>query len=87
MTKSTDHFYRTRSGREVDVAVETSAGLLGVEVKNRVEVRARDGRTLAGLAEALGPEWRGGLVVYRGARLHPLRPDLGIWAMPAHRLF
>ena len=29
----------------------------------------------------------GGLVVYRGTRLHPLRESDGVWAMTAHQLF
>ena len=37
------------------------------------------------LAETLGDEWAGGLVVHRGENLEELAP--GPWAVPAHQLF
>ena len=78
-------FYRTRSGREVDLLAATSAGIIGIEVKNRARVTPGDCSGLRVLAEALGEEWVGGLVVHRGEELAPLGP--GLWAVPAHRLF
>lgn len=78
-------FYRTRSGREVDLLAATPAGIIGVEVKNRARVGPGDCTGLRALAEALGEEWVGGLVVHRGEELAPLGPRL--WAVPAHRLF
>jgi len=78
-------FYRTRSGREVDLLVTTSEGLVGVEIKNRTRVASRDTSALRALAAALGDEWAGGLVVHRGEDLADLGG--GIWAVPAHRLF
>lgn len=80
-------FYKTRSGREVDLLVRTPAGILGIEIKNRRRVGASDARTLGALAEAVGPRWLGGLVVYRGPALRPLQADGSIWAVPGHRLF
>ncbi|MCY3776748.1 MAG: ATP-binding protein, partial [Candidatus Aminicenantes bacterium] len=78
-------FYRTRSGREVDLLVTTSAGVIGIEVKNRTRVDRVDGSGLRALGEALGAEWLGGLVVHRGEDLLELEP--GLWAVPVHRLF
>lgn len=78
-------FYRTRSGREVDLVVTTSRGLMGVEVKNRVKIDPRDASALRALAKALGEEWVGGLVVYRGEDVVDLGGD--VWAVPVHRLF
>ncbi len=78
-------FYRTRSGREVDLLVTTSAGVIGIEVKNRTRVERVDCSGLRVLGEALGDEWIGGLVVHRGEDLLELEPDL--WAVPVHRLF
>lgn len=78
-------FYRTRSGREVDLLVSTPRGVLGIEVKNRARVAPRDASALRALAGGLGREWLGGLVVHRGEDLVEMEP--GIWAVPAHRLF
>ena len=82
-------FYRTRSGREVDLLVSTPRGVLGIEVKNRARVVPRDASALRALAAGLGREWLGGLVVHRGEDLVEMEPGTwpGIWAVPAHRLF
>ena len=83
-------FYRTRSGREVDLVVTTALGSIGVEVKNRSRVVPRDASALRALCEASSGKsptaaWVGGLVVYRGDDVL----DLGgnIWAVPVQRLF
>jgi predicted AAA+ superfamily ATPase len=81
------YFYRTRSRMEVDLLLETPGGVLAVEIKNRGQAYPEDARALAELREPLGVSWLGGLVVYRGTRLHPLREADGIWAVPAHQLF
>ena len=78
-------FYRTRSGREVDLLITTPAGVIGIEVKNRTRVGPADCTGLRALAQTLGDEWTGGLVVHRGDDLEELLP--GSWAVPAHRLF
>ena len=78
-------FWRTRSGREVDLVVTTPGGVLGLEVKGRARAGWRDTASLRALAEALGDEWAGGLVVHRGPDVEELGPNL--WAVPAHRLF
>lgn len=79
-------FYRTRSGLEVDLMLESSAGLLGVEIKNRVHAVRRDWNALRSVGSELGPEWLGGLVAYRGDRVERLDEELGIRAVPIHRL-
>jgi predicted AAA+ superfamily ATPase len=78
-------FYRTRSGMEVDLLVETPHGIIGVEIKNRSTAAPGDVRALVALARAL-PEWLGGLVVYDGPDLVPLVGDRSIWAMPVTTL-
>lgn len=80
-------FYRTRSGLEVDLLVETPDGLLALECKNRPDAHPRDLTALRRLAEALGPRWRGGLVVTTGRLIDCLDPSLRLWSVPAHRLF
>ena len=78
-------FYRTRSGREVDLLATTAAGVIGVEVKNRSRVGRVDCSSLRALGKMLGDEWVGGLVVHRGEDLVELEPS--VWAVPVHRLF
>lgn len=78
-------YYRTIGGMEVDLLVETAAGVFGCEVKLRDQVEPRDARHLVRIAQALGERWRGGLVIHRGSRVHKLC-DPGIWAIPSHRL-
>lgn len=78
-------YYRTRSGLECDLLIETGEGLLGVEIKSRERVDQRDASSLRRIAEAVGTKWLGGMVVYSGRHLEPLcEPD--IWAVPVVRL-
>lgn len=79
-------FYRTRSGLEIDVLLETPAGVIGMEVKNRNIVVSKDATALREVAKALGRRWRGGLVVYRGDQIQPMG-EQDIWAVPSRRLF
>ncbi|MEK7729712.1 MAG: ATP-binding protein [candidate division KSB1 bacterium] len=81
------YFYRTRSGLEVDLLIQTGNGVLGVEIKSAVELAAKDYRPLREVANALGREWLGGIVVNRGNRLELLDSEAKIWSMPAPRLF
>lgn len=80
------YFYRTRSGLEVDLLLQTSSGLLGMEIKMRDRIFPSDITALKKLARVLGNQWRGGLVIYRGKRIFKIdEPD--IWAVPSWRLF
>ena len=80
------YFYRTRSGLEVDLLLQTSAGFIGIEIKMRDQVFPSDTTALKKLAGALGDQWRGGLVIYRGQLIFKIdEPD--VWAIPSWRLF
>jgi predicted AAA+ superfamily ATPase len=79
------YFYRTRSGMEIDLLLETPAGLIGMEIKSRSTVSDKDARPLQAVAEALPRLWRGGLILYTGARIIRIAsPE--IWAVPSRRL-
>ena len=74
--------FRDKDGVEVDVVVESEGRVAGVEVKAGATVTASDFRGLRKLAEAAGPRFARGVVVYDGEisasfgeRLHavPLR--------------
>ena len=80
------YFYRTRSGLEIDILMETAGGMIGVEIKSGEVIGASDFRSLKEIAKALGNLWRGGLVVYRGNRIEKIA-DPHIWAVPSRRLF
>jgi hypothetical protein len=80
------YFYRTRSGMEVDLLLDTPSGLIGMEIKSRSRVSEKDARPLKAVAEALSAQWRCGLVLYAGNRIMRLAsPD--IWAIPSRWLF
>jgi hypothetical protein len=80
------YFYRTRSGMEVDLLLDTPSGLVGMEIKSRSMVSEKDVRSLKAVAEALPAQWRCGLVLYTGSRIMRLAsPD--IWAIPSRWLF
>ncbi len=78
-------YYRTRSGLECDLLIETERGLIGVEIKARQRADASDAGSLRRIAAATGDKWLGGMVIYSGTQIQPLC-DPGIWAVPACRL-
>lgn len=79
-------FYRTRSGLELDVLLQTEHGLIGMEIKGRKKVVSTDAVPMKEVAAALGKKWKGGLVVYQGNEIVKVaEPE--IWAVPSRRLF
>lgn len=80
-------FYRTRSGLELDLLIQTPAGVIGMEIKNRPSAHKADISSMLRIAEALGSEWLCGLVVNRGTVLEALLEEKRIWSVPVHRLF
>lgn len=80
------YFYRTRSGLEVDILFESSAGVIGMEIKSRRTLASKDTTGLKEIAAALDKRWRGGLVIYSGDELKRIASPQ-IWAVPSHRLF
>ena len=81
------YFYRTRSGLELDLLLGLEGGrYLGLEVKSRRTVVAKDTRALKAVADSLGKAWAGGIVVYQGDEIKKIA-DSSIWAVPSRRLF
>jgi hypothetical protein len=79
-------FYRSRSGLEVDILVETETGIIGMEIKARKTIAPKDTTSMKDVASALGEKWRGGMVIYTGNEIRKIaEPD--IWAIPSRRLF
>jgi predicted AAA+ superfamily ATPase len=87
MQKEADlYFYRTRSGLEVDLLLQTARGIIAMEIKARGQVVPSDLSPLKEVAARLGGEWRGGMVIYLGDEIKKLSKE-NIWAVPSHRLF
>lgn len=65
--KLTLYHYRAEDGREVDFVIEGSMGkLIGLEVKARSTVTADDFAGLKSFKEAVGQDFRQGIVLYTG---------------------
>lgn len=80
------YFYRTRSGLELDLLIQTEQGLIGIEIKGRQTIVQSDIRPMKEIGAILGKKWVGGVVVYQGNEIKKLsEPD--IWAVPSRRLF
>lgn len=59
-------FYRTSTGREVDLVLERGSAVIGIELKASATVGPGDTAGLRELRDALGPRFRLGLVGYLG---------------------
>jgi uncharacterized protein len=78
--------YRTQTGQEVDLLLEDPSGrVAGIEVKASSTVQEKDVRALQDLADALGPRFIRGVVLYTGDRLVPFSEK--IFAMPVQGLW
>jgi predicted AAA+ superfamily ATPase len=80
------YFYRTRSGMELDLLIETESGFLGIEIKSRPRIFKKDARVIKEIGSKLGSKWIGGIVIYRGNEIRPI-DEPNIWAVPSRRLF
>lgn len=73
-------YLRTSGGLEVDLVLERQEGLIGIEIKARPRVDAREATALEKARRVFGDRYRGGLVVYRGDRV--LRLTESVFAVP-----
>jgi len=78
------YFYRTRHGLEIDLIIETSTGIIPIEIKSRTKIDSRDINNLLTI-KAHAENWLGGIVIYRGNEILQLAED--IWAIPSWRFF
>lgn len=78
--------YRTQAGQEVDLLLEDPSGrVAGIEVKMGSTVQEKDVRALRDLAEALGPRFVRGVLLYTGERAVPFSEK--ILALPVQALW
>lgn len=73
-------YLRTVGKLEVDLLLERQEGLIGIELKARPRVEARDATGLERARRILGDRYRGGLVVYRGDQV--VRLSETVFAVP-----
>jgi hypothetical protein len=79
-------YWRTVSGREVDVVLEDRTGkVVGVEVKAAATLGSNDVGGLHALASAVGKNWVRGVVLYTGAETIPFSANLH--GIPIRRLW
>jgi predicted AAA+ superfamily ATPase len=79
-------YWRTVSGREVDVVLEDRTGkVVGVEVKAAATLGGNDVGGLQALASAVGRNWVRGVVLYTGAETIPFSANLH--GIPIRRLW
>ncbi len=78
-------FYRTRSGLEIDLILETQKGTIAMVTKSRDDVVLSDAKPLKDFARHLGKNWRGGLIIYQGSAIKKIA-EPNIWAVPSRRL-
>lgn len=78
------YFYRTKHGLEVDLIIETSQGIIGVEIKGRPIIDQRDATALLSIKQNV-PKWLGGIIIYTGDAIKCLVED--IWLIPSWRFF
>lgn len=81
------HHFRTHSGQEVDLVLESRDGrLVGIEVKATRSVSPADFRGLATLKEAAGKRFHRGIILYGGEHTLPFgdnlvaAPHSALWA-------
>jgi predicted AAA+ superfamily ATPase len=71
------YHFRTRTGSEVDLVLETRDGrVAGIEVKASSSVSAADVAGLKALATAAGPRFVRGVILYAGQAVVPFGPRL-----------
>ncbi len=70
------YHFRTRAGQEVDFVLENQAGqVVGVEVKASGTLSPKDWQGMGKLAEAAGPRFLRGIILYRGDTVLPVGPN------------
>ncbi len=79
--------YRDKDQIEVDLVIEQSCNIWGVEVKKAASIQSRDGTGLAHLAEQAGSGWRGGIMLYTGNNILPLKNVPNGFAVPMDMLW
>ncbi len=81
------YHYRDKDQVEVDLVMEISGEVWGIEVKASASVQSKDGAGLRRLSEAAKSKFQGGLVLYDGDAILPIDKEKNIYAVPLKRLW
>ena len=85
-TRAELYHYRSHSGEEVDIMIETAGGdVLGLEVKASATVSSDDFKALRSVQSVLGDKFVKGIVLYTGDKVLPFGERL--WAAPVSLLY
>lgn len=85
-TRAKLYHYRTASGQEVDFLLEGPQNhVVGLEVKSKSKVIAKDFQHLESLKKVLGTRFQRGFVIYQGTEIIPFGDDM--WAIPLATLW
>jgi uncharacterized protein len=77
--------YRTHTGQEVDIILESGLQVVGIEVKSSSQLTAEHCKGLHYLKSALGDRFHRGIILYTGQETVLLQED--IWAVPISALW
>ena len=80
------HHYRDKDKVEVDLVIVRGRATWGIEIKAAASVSSRDGRGLRRLADTVGEDFHGGIVLYDGGDILPLG-DERLLAVPLAELW
>jgi predicted AAA+ superfamily ATPase len=84
--RATLYHYRTASGQEIDLLLEgPQHQIIGIEIKARSKVTAKDFIQLEALKNALGNKFLRGFVLYNGNDIVPF--GVNMWALPLTSLW
>lgn len=70
------HYWRTRTGHEVDFILESGGQVVGVEVKMTARIDRGDLAGLVHCRNTLGKSWRMGVLLHGGTEVLPLEKDI-----------
>jgi predicted AAA+ superfamily ATPase len=79
--------YRDRDQTEVDIVVESSNRIWGIEIKTAASATSKDIKGLLKLASIAGERFQQGIVFYDGQATLPLHKEPSILAMPISKLW
>lgn len=86
LTRPEMFHFRTSSGEEVDIILESRKGdIVGIEVKASESVSPQDFKGLTRLQEQLSKRFKRGILLYAGSQAVPFGKDL--WALPISSLW
>ncbi|MBS9431879.1 ATP-binding protein [Photorhabdus hainanensis] len=83
------HFshYRDKDQVEVDLVIEDSRRIWGIEVKKAASIQPKDGMGLARLASLADRDWQGGILLYTGNNCLPISHIPNTFAVPMNALW